>query len=266
MTRILAAALVLLPATAHAHFVLEYPEASFEQNILGDPQKDTPCGGEGGSPTGIVTQLNAGETITLRWRETIYHPGHWRIALSDNTGDFFDPTISLDGNQVSTGATITDPPVAPIIADNLFPRTAPNGQGETFEYDITLPTTPCASCTIQVMQFMLGHGPPNYMYFHCANIEIVGAPPPPDAGTPMDAMTPLPDADVDSGSAQEDAAVAVDTGVAMDAAPRDMGTAAVDAGTMEEEDDGCTCVRRADAGGYALLLLLSLLFMARRRD
>src|SRR5688572_25050516 len=131
--------------TAEAHFVLLDPPSWTNENGLGDPQKDTPCGGEGGTPTGVVTTFRAGETITVRWRETIYHPGHWRIALSDNRADFVDPIVSVDNNGVSTGATIQDPPVAPVLLDGLFPRSGGGSSGTTFEQEITLPNEPCAS-------------------------------------------------------------------------------------------------------------------------
>ena len=43
------------PAAAPAHFILQAPAASLEQNGLGDPQKLGPCGGttpNPGKPTG----------------------------------------------------------------------------------------------------------------------------------------------------------------------------------------------------------------------
>src|SRR5262245_33594464 len=124
----LAGTLLLL---AMGHFQLDNPPSWINENGLGDPQKDEPCGGEGGTPTGVVTQYQAGQTVTLMWTETIYHPGHWRIALAEDRADFVDPVVSTDGNGVSTGATITDPPVAPVIIDNLFPRTG-GGQPQVF--------------------------------------------------------------------------------------------------------------------------------------
>src|SRR5256885_16600015 len=108
---------------ADAHFHLVYPDSWTTEDFLGDPQKQAPCGGEGGTPTGLVTHFRPGQTITLRWSETIYHPGHWRIALTANRGDLMDPMVTTNANQISISATIENPPVAPVLMDGLFPRT-----------------------------------------------------------------------------------------------------------------------------------------------
>ncbi len=80
-------------ASTDAHFVLVSPAASLEQNKTGDPQKVAPCGGvsanpargtpaDPGKPTGAVTDLKGGSTFRLVVNETIYHPGHYRVALA----------------------------------------------------------------------------------------------------------------------------------------------------------------------------------------
>lgn len=172
---------LLVARDASAHFKLDYPEPWTNEDFLGDPQKDTPCGGEGGTPSGVVTTFRPGQTITVEWSETIYHPGHFRIALSANRADFIDPAITVNGNQISVAATIQDPPVAPVLLDGLYPRSNQAGSGGTvFRQDITLPNEECELCTLQVIQFMAGHGPPNYIYFHCADLRIASDTP--DAG------------------------------------------------------------------------------------
>src|SRR5688572_6264249 len=66
-----ASALIVAAAPASAHFNLKYPPSATMQNGLGDPQKTGPC--PTGTRTGVVTPLKAGETITLRWQETVGH-------------------------------------------------------------------------------------------------------------------------------------------------------------------------------------------------
>ncbi|MBL8910015.1 MAG: hypothetical protein JNM17_04840, partial [Archangium sp.] len=82
MLRPLISAAVLVASPALAHFILEAPANDMEQNLLGDPQKAPPCGAENGStPSGVVTTFVAGQTITIKLSETIFHPGHYRVAL-----------------------------------------------------------------------------------------------------------------------------------------------------------------------------------------
>ncbi len=253
-------ALALLPRVALAHFILLEPPTWNSQNSVGNPQKTGPCGSEGGTPTGTVTRFRAGETITVRWRETIYHPGHWRIAFAENRADLVDPIVTLDNNQNAVSATIVDPPVAPILMDNLFPVSG-SGSNRTLQQQVTLPNRACAHCTLQVMQFMEGHGPPNYLYYHCADIELVmdtpdaGAVPVSDAGTISDAAFPNDGGFVipDSGVAPQDTGVvAADSGVAEidgGAEPVDSGAAAIDSGAAAVDTGAAAVGGRQRRGG-----------------
>lgn len=298
-------ALALFPGVASAHFILLEPPSWNSQNSLGNPQKTGPCGSEGGTPTGTVTRFRAGETITVRWRETIYHPGHWRIAFAENRADLIDPVITLDNNQNAVSATIVDPPVAPILMDNLFPVSGA-GSNRTLSQQVTLPNRACAHCTLQVMQFMEGHGPPNYLYYHCADIELVmdapdaGSVPISDAGSLGDAAFPndggfvIPDsgvgaddsgvamidggvAEVDSGLLAMDSGLEMDSGVEMDSgavAPADSGvardsgsSAAVDTGVGAPSDrqSGCGCASSDGSSKLSGLVLGGALLVMLRR-
>ncbi|MFO0727842.1 MAG: SCE4755 family polysaccharide monooxygenase-like protein [Myxococcota bacterium] len=237
----------LAPQTAEAHFHLIDPPSWLQENALGNPQKDAPCGGEGAHTlSNIVTTFRPGQVITVRWQETIYHPGHWRIAIAENRADLPEPQVTTDANQLAVSATIVDPPVLPILADNLFPVHG-SGSNRMLQFDVTLPNITCAHCTLQVIQFMEGHGPPNYIYHHCADIALV--PDAPDAGPTMDATM---DVDLgvtdDAGGAPppQDAAVQDlgvvpdDTGVTTpDVGPVDSGQVeAPDSGQVEAPDSG----------------------------
>ena len=191
--------LLLSPATASAHFYIDYPDAAYypgpspppwwNQDSLGLPQKLGPCGDEfdgtdaGGGPTHVVTPFAPGQTITLQWTEVISHAGWFRIALAADRNDFVDPPVQVDSNGNSADAGIEDPPIAPVIADGVYKHAL--GSPKTWPpYTITLPTTPCAKCTIQIIQIMLDHpsnlgnlpdGAPNpdgFLYHHCIDISI----------------------------------------------------------------------------------------------
>src|SRR5207248_7598408 len=127
-------------------------------NTTGDPtggdQKTNPCG-VGTVPTNVVTTLNAGQSYTVSWTETVGHPGWWRIALARNRADLPAP-VAADTACSDAGVL---PIGYPILGDRLL--FSPVGQtGATKTQNITVPNTGnCANCTLQVVQFMLNHGP-----------------------------------------------------------------------------------------------------------
>ena len=202
----------LVPSPASAHFAIDYPDAAtpgpspvpwWHQDALGSPQKLGPCGDEedatdgGGGPTHAITTFEAGQTISLQWTETISHTGWYRIAIAADRNSFVDPPIVIDSSGNSADAGVEDPPVLPVLADGVYRHTI--GLGQTWPpYSITLPKTPCAKCTIQIIQVMLDHpsnlgnlpdGSPNpdgFLYHHCMDVSIVasdgGAVSEPDGG------------------------------------------------------------------------------------
>jgi hypothetical protein len=183
---------------------------------------------------------------------------------------------------LSTSATIDNPPMYPVLLDNLFPRTGA-GAAMTFRQDVTLPNTECPSCTLQVIQFMLGHGPPNYIYYHCADVSIV-ADPMPDAGVtiadaqPGDVGSSVPDAMTPDATAMTvaDATTPDASAVEADAGPgRDAAEMVQDAAAIAAPDAGNRATRSSVGGGCSTgapelpaVLLLSLgicALWARRR-
>src|SRR5262245_48590527 len=82
---VLGALAVLTAAPASAHFILLAPDSWIEANVLGDPQKAAPCGTSAttsGTPTNKITAMRGGDLLHIKIKETIYHPGHYRIALA----------------------------------------------------------------------------------------------------------------------------------------------------------------------------------------
>lgn len=244
----------LAPSEIAAHFYMEEPTSWREQNTLGDPQKTGPCGDEGSAAsTGAITAYQRGQTITIRIRETIFHPGHYRVALAvSDRSELPAPPPVTPGSTDCGSVPIMDPPVFPVLADGVLPHTSPLSGEQTIE--VTLPPdVTCDHCTLQVVQWMSNHGAPCF-YYHCADIAIHDVVV--DAGTDADASMSLPDA-----SAPGDAGdVASDAG----------GGAAVDAGEPEVVSGsscGCAVPGRGGAGrgGLALVLALALGVVWRRR-
>ncbi len=179
----LSAAFLLAPAGAH--FVMESPAASLEQNQIGDPQKLGPCGGsaqDAGTPTGAVTELVGGGTLHLKLREAIYHPGHYRVALARSPEQLpADPeTVTREGPRgpLSVSAAIAEA-APPVLADGLFVHAERPAQGTFWEADLTVPNVDCKGCVVQVIQWMAEHpgvAEGGFSYHHCATVNITRNP------------------------------------------------------------------------------------------
>ena len=190
-------------APVHAHFVLVTPDSWMSQGLFGDPQKLGPCGDEGGgTATGKVTAFRPGQTIEVTVDETIFHPGHYRVALAVNDRSELPPppAVTAVGNDPCGSAEIQETPTFPILADNVLPHTQPFEEPQTFTVKLPADVT-CTKCTLQVIEYMSNHGRPCF-YHHCADISIQADLPTPTAtSTPIDtppitptATTPAPPA------------------------------------------------------------------------
>ena len=177
-------ALSLVSPRAEAHFKLLAPTSWLMEADNGDPQKAGPCGGtqaNPGMPSNVVNKVTGGQKLHIKVQETVYHPGHYRVALAVNRTELPpDPVVttreSARGPQ-SVSAVIDKEPKAPVLADGLFAHTA--RATEAFETDIEIPNINCAKCTLQVIQFMAEHGlnrEGDYSYHHCADLQITADP------------------------------------------------------------------------------------------
>ena len=159
-----AALLAAMPTVMYAHFRLLEPASWLVEDERGDPQKAGPCGGtnaDWGKPSYVVTKVTGGQKLHIKVQETIYHPGHYRVALAVNSPTELprDPeatTVDLRQRPRSVSAKIQDPPQMPVLADGLWVHTAK--VEAPWETDVQLPNISCKKCTLQVVQFMAEHG------------------------------------------------------------------------------------------------------------
>ena len=182
---------LLLSRVALAHFILQAPPAVFDQGILGDPQKAPPCGVDGTEvATSKVTTFEAGQTITITVNETIYHPGHYRVALGLNGPQDLpaEPTVTAASTPCGS-VPIDAAPVFPVLADGQLLHSAALGGPKSFQ--VTIPSNiTCTHCTLQVLEFMGSHPlnvPGGCFYHHCATIDVVA--PSADGGSIPDGGT-----------------------------------------------------------------------------
>jgi hypothetical protein len=188
-------ALVTLSGGADAHFVLISPAASLVQNRLGDPQKTGPCGGVSanpgrgtganpGVPSGAVTSVKGGTNLPLLVQESIFHPGHYRVALARTMAQLPpDPvvtTATTERGVRSQSAVIQTPAVAPVLLDGMFVHTERPAQPQSFEGEIPIPNINCPNCVLQVIEFMAEHPgvaiDGGFSYHHCAILNITADP------------------------------------------------------------------------------------------
>lgn len=189
-----AVVLASTPVALGAHFKLLAPASWIVENERGDPQKSAPCGADPKAEmSGVVTPVTGGSVLRLRVLETIYHPGHYRVALSVNSRVELPPDPmtferTTEKGPRSVWGVIQSPPQLPVLADGLFPHYTRPASPQTYEADITLPNITCAKCTLQVIQFMADHAynqPGGYSYHHCADLQITADPDKPiDTGWP----------------------------------------------------------------------------------
>lgn len=191
--------MVIMPAAAYGHFRLLEPVSWLIESDRGDPQKAGPCGvatNDNGKRSNAISKAIGGQKLHIKVQETVYHPGHYRVALAVNSLEELPPdpettTRDTEKGPWSVSAIIQNPPQIPVLADGLFVHsTRPTGPMEPFETDVQLPNINCKKCTLQVVEFMANHGynnPGGYSYHHCAELEITADPTRPiDMGWPVD--------------------------------------------------------------------------------
>jgi hypothetical protein len=189
---LLSASVLMLVAApfAAAHFKLLEPQSWLMEANNGDPQKLGPCGGttaNAGMPSNIVGKAQGGQKLHIKLQETVFHPGHYRIALAVNSRAELPPdpsavTRDSDKGPWSVSAPIQGAPQMPVLADGLFVHTS--RATDPFETDVQLPNISCEKCTLQIVEFMAEHGlnrDGGYFYHHCADLQITA-----DSAKPID--------------------------------------------------------------------------------
>jgi hypothetical protein len=180
----LAVAGALAAPAVNAHFKLLEPASWLVEDDRGDPQKLAPCGGtlaNPGTASNATTDVKGGQKLKIVVDETIFHPGHYRIALARKRNSLPpDPQVSMKDTERgprSASAVIQSNPQPPLLADGLWPHTEkPTAKWET---EITIPNITCEACTLQVIEFMAEHPgvrEGGFSYHHCAVLNITADP------------------------------------------------------------------------------------------
>ncbi len=150
--------LLLFSSLGHTHARLK-ANSSVKIRSTSDGIKTGPCGGLPRSPTPTI--LAAGQTVTVDWEETIYHPGRFEIYFSTANDQNFTLLKTIPQNQ--------------------------NNQNlpHQFSTTVTLPNVACQACTLQLIQVMLENPNVPTYYYSCADMQLNAA-----ANTPNPTPTP----------------------------------------------------------------------------
>jgi hypothetical protein len=165
-----------LEVSAQAHIQLTSPAARYRQDNSG--LKTAPCGS--GTATGTVTDLTPGQMLTVSWKESIAHAGHYRIALASSESTFVEPT------SLEIPTTLPDW----VLADGITDKTGTS----TYSYEVKLPDRECPSCVLQLLQVMstgtdgTNTGPFSGVYHACADLHIAAGDT--DASAASDSASP----------------------------------------------------------------------------
>ncbi len=128
--------------------------------------KTGPCGGLPRTASPVV--LQAGATLQLQWEEVVDHPGRFEFYFSAANDEQFQ--------------------LLKTVADTQNSGALPH----TYTATITVPTTNCTACTLQMIQVMTENPASPRNYYSCADIQIQGgAPAPTPTPTPV-GPTPTP--------------------------------------------------------------------------
>ncbi|MBL8950507.1 MAG: lytic polysaccharide monooxygenase [Myxococcaceae bacterium] len=147
-------------ASAQAHARLVAPQPRTNDADLKDGNGGAPCGGKARNPARVAT-YTMGQTVQVRWEETINHAGCFIIKVS----------AANDSNFVM----VANPPHS---TTGALPR--------PYTANVTLPAgMTCSACTMQLIQVMNNtvpcpttNIPAGDSYYSCADIVILA----PDAG------------------------------------------------------------------------------------
>jgi hypothetical protein len=249
---------VLSPALARAHFILNAPACWESQDALGSPQKNGPCAAipnaalespTPGTPSGIVTAVQRGQMVTVTVTATIQHPGWYRVALVEGKSatqtltSLPDPVVPANAPTVCSPTKLVNPvwsPTQPIVADGLTTGT------QTFH--LALPQnatcTPADPCTLQVIMVMTDHPADDCYYHHCADITIGSTAGGSSSGGSADA-----DASVSVDAAAHDASATVDAGRASSSSSSGAGSSSGSSGATSSSSGGAAGTSSSSSGG-----------------
>jgi hypothetical protein len=179
--RLIGVATILLVGARHvaeAHFRLLEPASWLIEDERGDPQKAGPCGGTNadyGKPSYAIARVIGGAKLHIKVQETVYHPGHYRVALAVNSPTELplDPKATTEptpNGPRSVSAEIQDPVTPPVLARTVCSGTPErcNRRPETTSPQIINSSARCRSFSMEQPSTIRACS----LFHHCAMLRL----------------------------------------------------------------------------------------------
>ncbi len=155
-------------APAFAHIEMDKP------NPVTLDLKIGPCGAGSHEHGDDVAIHEPGETIKVKWHETVHHPGTYRVSFDDDGDDSFADPETPEDYYTNDTVLLDEIPDEPGRAD--------------YSVEVELPDIECESCTLQLIQLMTDKPPyvpgTNDIYYQCADLALRATAPPEDTDAP----------------------------------------------------------------------------------
>jgi hypothetical protein len=158
---------------ARAHIDLLSPEPRARGS--GNANLDRPpCGQrEPGRIPDKVSVFRPGETISVSWDAYVRHPSYFRLSFDVDGDDSFSERTSLPVDPARDDPARLPPGEGELILDYVLDRA---GELSQIEHQVTLPSEPCESCTLQLTQFIYDVPIDEATYYQCADVVLAGDP------------------------------------------------------------------------------------------
>jgi hypothetical protein len=168
--------------SAHAHISVDMGGTHMSR-YSDDDLKESPCGMMGGQRGTQVYKYKPGATVNVSIRETVPHPGYFRISFDDDGDDGFKIPSGTDGMG---GDCAGDPACGAGKGDYCNSDTVLLDQLDQHEYggsgmytwSVTLPNIECDNCTLQIIQVMNDFNfhpqayPADDIYYQCIDLVL----------------------------------------------------------------------------------------------
>jgi MYXO-CTERM domain-containing protein len=166
-------------ASASAHVEMLTPTPRLAGQAGGNQIKEKPCGQDVNMrTTDKVTTFKPGQTIEIKMKEYVPHPGYYAVGFDPEGDDSLPFPLAeelANSSKDNPMSLVNGTTILGVRADTPDCNKEPD---QTCTLSITLPNMQCENCTLQLIQFMTDKSIAQAYYYQCADIKLAGDPAP----------------------------------------------------------------------------------------